>query len=141
MPYDIDAELDLSPRIEEVYFISSAHRRRQANKSFWTVSADQEVDCFITSQTNSWVEISKAWGLLQNGNSLLILGQNYHNEPLKIAKFVVKNEQRVWHGYPADFCRNNQDRPGTGILKDWRTRGYIEKHHIVKIRQGKECNL
>ena len=141
MPYEIDKEIDLTPRTLQKYFVSSAHRRVQKNKSRWTLDINQEVDCFVTSQTNNWIEGIAAWGMVKNGNALVVIGINPQDEPLKIAKFVAKNNDGLWHGYPADFCRNPQDRPGVTILQVWRTRGYIEKHHIIKIRQGKECNL
>lgn len=141
MPYEVDKNIDLTPRTTSIYYVSSAHRRLQRNKSRWTVTIDQEVECFISSQANSWIEGVFCWGLIPNGNNLLILGQNSQNEELKIAKFVAKNNDGVWHGYPADYCRNIQDRPGMPILSNWRTNGHIEKHHIIKIRQGKECNL
>jgi len=141
MVYEKNKNIDLNPRTTSIYFVSSAHRRKQKHKSRWTVTVDHEVECFINSQENSWIEDFVGWGLIPNGNSLLVLGQNSQKEELKIAKFVAKNDDRVWHGYPADYCRNIQDRPGMSILSDWRTAGHIEKHHIIKIRQGKECNL
>ena len=141
VPYELDTNIDLIPRTEAKYYISSAHRRVQRNKSRWTTTLEQEVECFVSSQINNWVEEICSWGIVQNGNSLLILGQNPQNESLKIAKFVAKNNDNVWHGYPADFCRNIQDRPSITILQNWRTNGHIEKHHITKIRQGKQCNL
>ncbi len=141
MPYEIDKNIDLKPTTTSIYYVSSSHRRVQRNKSRWTVTVDQEVECFISSQLNSWIEDVFSWGLIPNGNGLLVLGQNSQNEELKIAKFVAKNNDGFWHGYPADYCKNVQDRPGMSILSDWRTNGYIEKHHIIKIRQGKECNL
>lgn len=141
MPYELDTDIDLAPRTTEKYYISSAHRRVQRNKSHWTVTIDQEVDCFVLSQTSNWIENIVCWGLISNGNNLLVLGLNSQREELKIAKFVAKNNYRVWHGYPADYCRNDQDRPGIRILQDWRTKRHIEKHHIIKIRRGKVCNL
>ena len=141
MPYELDKNLDLTPVTAAKYYISSAHRRVQQNKSRWIITIDQEVGCFIESQINTWIEGFFSWGLITNGNNLLVLGKNSQNEELKIAKFVAKNNNDVWHGYPADFCRNIQDRPGMMILQNWRTNGHIEKHHITKIRQGKECNL
>ena len=141
MPYELDKDIDLTPRTTAKYYISSAHRRLQRHKSRWTITVNEEVDCFIDSRTNTWIDNAASWGLIQSGNNLLVLGLNSHNEELKIAKFIAKNTTGVWHGYPADFCRNIQDRPGMSILQSWRTNGHIEKHHITKIRQGKECNL
>jgi hypothetical protein len=139
--YELDTALDLAPRITQRYFASSTHRRKQKDKSRWIIDIYEEVNCFVVSQVNEWVEETTSWGLIQNGNALLVLGENGHDEPLKIAKFIAKSSDGVWHGYPADFHRKIQDRPGMAILQAWRNEGHIEKHHILKIRQGKECNL
>jgi hypothetical protein len=141
VPYQTNIPLDLTPRTTQIYFVSPAHRRRQVGKSRWTITVDEEVECFITSQTLRWVEVSTAWGIIQNGNGLLVLGLSSNNISLKLAKFVYSDGTDLWHGYPADFVKNNQDRPGMVTLRDWKTRGFIEKHHMVKIRKGKECNL
>ena len=141
MPYQTNIALDLTPRVTQKYLVSPAHRRRQAGKSRWTISVDEEVECFIHSQTHNWIEASTAWGIIQNGNGLLILGLSTTNISLKLAKFVDSDGTNLWHGYPADFVRNNHDRPGMLTLHDWKTRGFIEKHHMIKIRKGKECNL
>ena len=141
MPYKVDKNIDLTPRTTAKYYVSSVHRRKDKNKSLWTTTIDQEVECFVCSQLNYWIEGSHCWGLIPKDNKLLVLGKNNKNEKLKIAKFVAKNNNEVWHGYPADYCKNMQDRPGMKILLDWRKIGHIEKHHILKIRQGKKCNL
>jgi hypothetical protein len=141
VPYQLDTELDLMPETSKKYYVSSAHRRIQKDKSRWTVAVDLEVECFVGSQLNGWIEDVTSWGIMQKGNNLMVLGENSQKELLKIAKFISKNGNNVWHGYPADFRRNGQDRPGMTILQNWRTSKVIEKHHILKIRQGKECNL
>src|SRR5687767_3436475 len=112
MLYKPDTELNLAPRTDKIYLVSSAHRRKQKNKSRWTISIDDEVECFILSQVSNWVETAKAWGLRPNRNSLDELGVNPLEESLKLAKFVNSSSDDVWHGYPADYVRNNQDRPG-----------------------------
>jgi len=141
VPYQSDIPLDLQPSTDKKYIVSSAHRRHQPDKSWWTISIGDEVNCFIASVVNNWIEFAVAWGHIQNGNSLRVIGNNSQNLPLKLAKFIDSTETNVWHGYPADYVRNCQDRPGMPILQDWRIKGIIEKHHIVKIRKGKECNL
>ncbi|MDR0307029.1 MAG: hypothetical protein LBI42_09370 [Chitinispirillales bacterium] len=141
MSYKLDQNIDLSPRTNATYFASSVHRNRQPNKSQWVISVVQEVECFIESQINNWIEGIFSWGMISDGNNLIVLGKSVYNEELKLAKFVTKNDDGVWHGYPADFCKNFQDRPGIKILQKWRNCGHIEKHHITKIRQGKTCSL
>lgn len=132
--------MDLTPKdVTKRYIISSAHRRSQPHKSRWIVSATKEVNCFIDSDVSGWTEVDIAWGIILENNTLLSLGRGVQNDMLKVAKFVGINN--VWHGYPADYLRNHQDRPSMKILQIWREKGIIEKHQVVKIRQGKECNL
>jgi hypothetical protein len=141
VPYTIDAPIDLTPRTTKKYTVSSAHRRHQPDKSRWTISVDAEVECFIDSHFNNWTEVSIAWGIMYLDNTLLVVGVSSLNDSLKLAKFVDSSANGLWHGYPADYVRNYQDRPGMIILKDWRIRGIIEKHQMIKIRKGKVCNL
>lgn len=141
MSYTVDTELDLSPETDQKYIVSSAHRRKQKDKSRWTVSLDVEVQCFIQCQRAPWVEDTTGWGIIPNGNSLIELGVNCINEKLKIAKFVDSASTGLWHGYPADYMRKAQDRPGMLTLQAWLRNGHIQKHHLTKIRQGKTCNL
>src|SRR5688572_32569235 len=128
MPYKPDTEINLAPRTDKIYLASSAHRRKQKDKSRWTISIDDEIECFILSQISNWVETAKAWGLRLNRNSLEQVGENPQREALKLAKFVDSSGNNVWHGYPADYVRNNQDRPGMVVLLAWRALGIIEKH-------------
>jgi len=143
MPLQIDTEICLIDHniSDKKYLISPAHRRNQRNKSQWVIDMETEVLCFVDSQLKLWVEDSCSWGIIKNGNSLQVLGVNTVQEDLKLAKFVSKNNNNIWHGYPADYCRNTQDRPHMDILKKWREERLIEKHQIVKIKQGKPCNL
>lgn len=142
MLYPLDTIIDLNPRTNNKYIVSSLHRRKRNNKkSLWTISRDEEIDCFILSQKSQWTEVNVSWGIKLEGNSIKQIGVNKQNKPLKIAKFIYGNCNNIWHGYPADHVRNNQDRPGILTLKKWRIAGYIEKHIIEKIRKGKECNL
>jgi hypothetical protein len=139
--HQLDTEIDIED-LKVKYIFSSAHRRIQKDKSRWTVTTIEELECFKSSLSLKHVEGDEiAWGYIKVSINLNDLGINKHKENLKIAKFVDKSSLKIWHGYPADFVRNAQDRPGIEILKSWRQNGIIEKHHIIKIRQGKVCNL
>ena len=102
---------------------------------------NEEVDCFIDSQLQKWVDGSVGWGLVYPQMIIRHLGINKYKEFLIVAKFVSSNGDNVWHGYPADYVRNSQDRPSMGVLTDWRGKGIIEKHQVLKIRKGILCNL
>jgi hypothetical protein len=144
MPYLQDIEYDLNAHVFEDcrYIISSQHRLNgNPNKSIWTLTHAGEIDCFVFSYISKWFDNNVCWGLYVNGTDLQVVGRNFNNEDLKIAKFVDANNNKLWHGYPADYIRKSKDRPTTNTLKDWVSNGFITKAKMSKIRQGQSCNL
>ncbi|MBD2699828.1 hypothetical protein IC229_04220 [Spirosoma sp. BT702] len=142
MTFKLDTEIQLSPDSDKTYYISSAHRNDVTkDKSRWIISMGEEVECFIESQEEEWIESNLSWGIRSNGNGLECIGFSTQDDELKFAKFIDSSKNNKWHGYPADYIRRQQDRPGIPVLKIWREKNIILKHHIIKIRQGKACNL
>lgn len=111
------------------------------DKSRWTIQLSEELACFKLAYTRRWHADYRAWGLHVVQDRITVLGKSALGEQLKIAKFVDSSKDENWHGYPADYRGNIQDRPPQGILEKWRADGLIKKHHIAKIRSGKACNL
>lgn len=141
--YTTDKKIEIK-ELKCSYYISSAHRSPKKNpkKSYWIVNGNIELDIFKTAKEKEWGNDNTLWGLHLDGEGkILDLGENTFKEKLKIARFIDKNNDRIWHGYPADFVRNKNDRPEMTTLKEWKEKDYIEKHHILKIRMGKQCNL
>ncbi|MFB9107753.1 hypothetical protein [Flavobacterium gyeonganense] len=142
MPYTADERINLSPKVLSEYIISSQHRRvGNANKCVWTISFEEEVNCFSNSFTENWISNSKAWGLIIENDFLKVIGLNNDKQELKLAKFVDANKNNIWHGYPADYMNRAQDIPLENILKKWVTKKYITKAKMNKIRRGISCNL
>ena len=142
MPFAADIEIDLSERIPNNYLISSQHRRRgNVNKCVWTISFDEEVECFVNTISNQWKIGSAAWGVKVTNKIPQVVGVNNSREELKLAKFVGGIKTNIWHGYPADYMNRSQDRPATLILQSWVKKGYITKAKMTKIRLGQPCNL
>ncbi len=142
MPYPVDTEIDLTIHQTGKYIISSQHRRRgNPNKSIWTISFEEEVNCFIQALNSNWKTGTEAWGIRLNGNILQVVGLNNYRQELKLAKFVDGNKINIWHGYPADYMSKAQDRPATNILKAWVNNGFLTKAKMSKIRLGQSCNL
>lgn len=142
MPYTADTEIDLTTQTTGNYIISSQHRRRgNPNKSIWTITYEEEVDCFIQALNGNWKAENEAWGIKFINGALQVVGQNHNRKELKLAKFVDGTNTNVWHGYPADHMNKAQDRPATNILKVWVTNGYLTKAKMSKIRLGQSCNL
>lgn len=144
MSYTSDTEIDLE--IGNNYIISSQHRRTgNSNKSIWTITFDEEVDCFIEAMNGGWKSGSEAWSLKVSNNILHVVGTNIDKsntiKELKLAKFVDGTKNKVWHGYPADYMYKAQDRPSTEVLRVWVTLGYLTKSKMSKIRLGQSCNL
>lgn len=142
MPYRTDTEIDLTPQTTSKYIISSQHRRiGNPYKCVWTITYQEEVNCFIQAKTSNWINGKICWGLKVVGNALQAVGRNTDNEDLKFAKFIDGTNTDVWHGYPADYLNRSQDRPTTAILLSWQQSNYLGKHHVRKIKQGIPCNL
>ncbi|NID13362.1 hypothetical protein [Fibrivirga algicola] len=139
---DVKTQIYLNKTNFLFYFFYSFHRTVEPKiKSKWIISLEEEANCFVFGQNNKWVELNCSWGLVVEKNLLVDIGTNRFGEPLKIAKFVNNPRNSEWHGYPADYVRNSQDRPSTPILLKWKEEKIIAKHQVVKIRQGKICNL
>ena len=142
MPYTADSEIDLSERINKNYLISSQHRRRgNPNKCRWTITLEEEVECFIQSIDSNWIDGAFAWGLHFVNDTIDVLGLNNDDEDLKLAKFINSDGTIIYHGYPADYINRSQDRPTNNILKMWVNSGHITKAKMTKINRGYSCNL
>ena len=166
MRYKPDTEIDLKARTTGNYIISSQHRKKgKDHKSFWTITYQEEVECFILALNNQWKSGFKAeaWGfkhtntILEDGDNemdelevlgfkhtntiLEVIGKNDNGQDLKLAKFVDGTNTNVWHGYPADYMNKAQDRPDTEILKKWVEKGFLTKSKMAKIRRGQSYNL
>ncbi|MCI0449510.1 MAG: hypothetical protein L0Y79_06965 [Chlorobi bacterium] len=102
-----------------------------------------EVECFRLCFRRNWHNGIVGWGLKPNGSSFDVVGRNALNDELKLAKFVnnVVTNNHNWHGYPADYRNNPQDRPMTWILLLWRNNNIITKTHMRRIKKGQECRL
>lgn len=143
MPYRTDIEYNLAPLTASTYLVSSHHRRARGNnnKSIWTITNDEEVQCFIFSKNSNWVEGSICWGLKLINNAIQVIGRNPAREDLKIAKFVDSNNNNIWHGYPADCKNKKQDIPNTEVLTIWKNNNYLGKSDVRKLKQQIPCNL
>lgn len=141
-----DIEIDIKHKVkskkEFKYIISSKHREiKSPHKSYWTIEYSEELDCFVENYSKAYRESNLTWGLILNESSLKVLGKNTFKEELKLAKFIDSSLTNIWHGYPADYRRKNQDRPSSEILKKWVDAKIITKAKMLKIRQGQKCNL
>lgn len=124
------------------YIIVSQHILNiNKEKSHWSITYQEQLNCFENSLTNNWLSNFMGWGLHIINNEIKPLGYSKQREELKIAKFVDSYKSSKWHGYPADYRNNIQDRPSSDVLRSWVEDGIIQKHQMSKIRSGKKCAL
>jgi hypothetical protein len=148
MPYkagekvNLTAELSLHDEngklIKFGYKFIVYHRNNSSQKSQWGISCEEELWCFIQCKRADWIDDFKGWGIdFKNGN-LNIIGLSKDKRNLYIIKFVDGNKNNNWHGYPADYMQNSQDKPPTEILKEWVVSRFINKANMSKIMRGQE---
>ena len=111
-------------------------------KTVWTINVRNEVETFSAAYGLGWAVGGIGWGLSQlKTKRLAQLGVNHHKEALMFAKYVDAPGVGDWHGYPADYRRNPQDRPSTRIMRHWCGLNIMEKHQMGKVSKGQACSL
>jgi hypothetical protein len=125
------------------YIHKMDHRDGTGNKSQWSISQQQERNCFLRMHDSAWFLVNKGWGLHLVKKKPEYLGYRANSvQLLFIAKFVDGNNNSIWHGYPADHIRfPDRDIPIEYILLDWRNLGYLSNAKMRKIMKGQRCNL
>ena len=140
-------ELDVPIRTAHgaLYLFKSDHHGRPTDtKCVWTIHRADELACFEDMFFQRWHQDDMGWGLrYDDAGNPLELGRNHSNDVLKLAKFPCDQgiEPPVWHGYPADYLRRQQDRPPVSVLNTWRRAGILKKFEVARIRGGRPCNL
>lgn len=129
---------DISPNIK--YSFVSYHRDGTKKKSQWTITKAEELICFQTAHDRAWLLPAKGWGLhfVDSEPDYLGVAQDHITRVL-IAKF--QENQGNWHGYPADYQRNNQDIPDISIQRKWIENGILPLQKIRKIGKKQLCFL
>lgn len=146
----MNAEYVIDDDFGVIYIHKADHRNRAPQKSQWTISEQQERDCFGNIlgliYMDGFGSPNGCWGLHIVAGRLAYLGESASDssEPFRalfIAKFVDSNENDRWHGYPADHVSNTQDIPTSDWLMYWFEAGYISQSQLRKISRGQKCKL
>lgn len=141
----LDLDVPIQTAEGAFYVLKSDHRGTPSeHKCTWTIHRVAELACFAEMIAKHWHQDDTGWGLCyDDGGNPVELGRNSSDEVLKLAKFPCDQgiAPPVWHGYPADYLRRQQDRPPMRILNAWRTEGFVKKFEIARIRGGRPCNL
>ncbi len=140
---DYQNTIPISNERNVLYTISRKHRSRNPDKSRWSIPMPIEVTLFRDALKLGYEdkEMFTAWNLYVKDGVICVVGYSVDNKKLKIGKFVDSNKNEQWHGYPADYMKNNQDIPPASILMTWQKAGYITTATMKKIKGGQPCNL
>ena len=123
-------------KLLEHYQINPQHRDGNLKKSQWSISCEDEVAVFAQTCSDGLVEENQyMWGLYMPGNKPEVLGYTKNKYDSKIAIFDNGKHNGFWHGYPADYIKNN-DVPPSDFLDYWRDKQLINKSDINKIIKG-----
>lgn len=146
--YDYDVFYPIDEKETIHYAVVSYHRdkTRLNEKSKWIIDEASEIDCFVTSISNpDWVNENTCWGVktIKEADQVKIdkLGTGTKGDNLFFAKFIDGSKDNKWHGYPADYMNNNQDRPSTNFLRSLFGNKFLTKPQVSKIKKGKKCSL
>ncbi len=115
------------------YYFHPQHRNNTPKKSQWTCSLEHEITLFKKGVKYNWKKGDETLYSIINYESSI--GKSNDNRELFFSKFVSKN-RKEWHGYPADYVKNVQDRPSKEILNSWLKKKLIKKIHIRKTLKG-----
>lgn len=110
------------------------------DKCVWTLSQNEEFDCFVAAYARGYIEGPLGWGYWRPNAVLVALGRNLFGEAIILAKFKGDRSCENYHGYPADYRRKRQDVPPINLLLDWYRGGALPKYAAARIRQGKKWN-
>ena len=145
MPFIVSQPEKLS-NSDDHYCFSPKHRSKSnPNASVWIISLQEEFhlcdDAIFKSKYVQPYSNSKkfAYNLKRESNKLKQLGVSNSNTKdygLIISKFINDMNLKEWHGYPADYIANTQDKPDDAILLKMKINGLITAREMMRIKRG-----
>lgn len=139
--YNNPIEIEINENRKVIYMISKKHRDESPQKSKWIIPINIEINLFEQAIRLGNEKNYTAWNLFKCNNAISVIGISQDGQELKLAKFVDGNKNDRWHGYPANYLRNNQDIPPSNVLDLWVNNKFITPATMAKIRRGQRCNL
>ena len=127
----------------DTYIFNSKHRTKNPFGSQWTIELKLELDLMNDSLNNNYIELinnssklSQSYNFLKENNKLKSVGlDNYRQEELILCKYVETSD-KLWHGYPGNYCKYIQDRPNENTLQNMLNKSLITKKEMAKISKG-----
>lgn len=145
MPFLLD-EFNEMYNSDNYYFYSKHRSKVNKVASVWLIDLKEEFSLCEDAIKKRYLQDDFksdnkrfAYNLKRTSNKLAILGESNSNAKhygLIIAKFNNDIEKRIWHGYPADYIANQQDKPNDSILKEMIKKKLITPREMNKIKRG-----
>jgi hypothetical protein len=118
------------------------HRDKTAVKSQWTITVEQEVECFRLTHARRWFVDDRGWGLHLEDGTVAYLGVGIERtQQLFVARFEGDRNNSYWHGYPADHTRRTDDIPTEEIALEWIADNLLARSKVRKLLKGQRCKL
>lgn len=122
------------------YTINPKHRSKPTGDiCTWIIDEKTEKQIWEQAISENWIADNKSWGIKVENSRIIQVGTNIRKEFLIIGKFIDGNRNEDWHGYPANYVRNNHDVPPESILSTWLALEMINRAKWSRIRRQKDC--
>lgn len=135
MKYKFNEPYELTTK--QLYLFNPKHRNSSnPNASTWNITFEEEFD-LADEGICSFKYAKTAFNVKKEFNRLKVLGFSPRKVQLILAKFVMSFTDN-WHGYPADYVSNNQDKPKQSTLKQMVESNKISKKEMRCIGKGQK---
>lgn len=143
MSYTINGQQQLSNK--QLYIFIEKHRSYKYKKaSKWIITlanefsmADQSINFnFVEAINKNGSTNYQSFNVIRTNNKIQNVGISKEGNVLIIGKFV-NTSPNLWHGYPADYLKNIQDKPSQKTLKSMLNKNMLDASEISKIARGK----
>lgn len=130
-------EVDLGKYYESIpAHGKNAQRKGRENKSFWSISANKQYECFEKSDMNDWWDAEKN-GYYFINPSLDPIGKTdeiraFFPNPDNNSEFPCFGINYKWHGYPTKDRRVSND-----LIELWIEKGVITRATGLNIKRLK----
>lgn len=136
--------------VTDTYEWNQKHRNQhKAGSGLWTVPENVEGIIFLKCRNNgafSWWKKNThmGWSVCNHQGQAQVLGKGVTSDnqmiDVKVCKFVEGNPG-LWHGYPIDYRRDNEDVICDNAIHYWERLKVIDKSEITDIQSKEDSSL
>ena len=144
------AKMIVREEVTERYEWNQKHRNQHKGGSGrWSVPEAVEGIIFLKCRKNGAFSTWKnkthmGWGVCCQGGQAQVLGRGVTSDnqmiDVKVCKFVEGNPG-LWHGYPIDYRRDNEDVICDNAIHYWERLNLIDKSEITDIQSKEDSSL